>query len=68
MRDSLESCYINSCIHQEFSRKGLYEKHGSIHVTAYSNAGYAVDTCDRRSIIDYVPVVGRNLVNDEVKK
>jgi len=50
--------YIKSC-----PRKGLvYRKHGHVHISEYSDSGYAGDRGDRKSITGYCTFVRENLV------
>jgi len=50
--------YIKSCPRKEL----VYRKHGYVHMSKYSDSGYADDRGDRKSTIGYCTFVERNLV------
>ena len=56
--------YIKSC-----PRKGLvYKKYGHVHVSGYSDSGYAGDREDRKSTTGHCTFIGENLVTWRSKK
>jgi len=46
----------------------MYKKYGHVHVSEYSDLGYAGDKGDRKSITGYCTFVGGNLVTWRSKK
>ena len=56
--------YIKSCL-----GKGLvYRKHEHVHISGYSDSGFAGDRGDRKSTTGYCAFVGENLVTWRSKK
>ncbi|XP_020266498.1 uncharacterized protein LOC109841985 [Asparagus officinalis] len=56
--------YVKSC-----PGKGLlYKKHGHLHISAYSDAGYAGNIGDRKSTSEFYTFIGGNLVTWRSKK
>jgi len=46
----------------------MYRKHGHVHISEYSDSGYAGDRGDRKSITGYYIFVRGNLVTWRSKK
>ena len=56
--------YMKSC-----PGKGLvYKKHGHVHISGYSDSGYADDQGDRKSTTGYCTFVGGNMLTWRSKK
>ena len=56
--------YIKSCPGKWL----VYRKHGDVHISEYSDSGYAGDRGDRKSTTGYCIFVGENLVTWRSKK
>ena len=56
--------YIKSYPVKEF----VYRKYRHVHISEYSDSGYAGDQGDRKSTTDYCTFVGENLMTWRSKK
>jgi len=56
--------YIKSCL----GKRLMYRKHEYVHISGYSDSGYADDRGDRKSTTGYCTFVRGNLVTWRSKK